>query len=403
MTVGGRDVQLNLRAVPYDGGWNYFEGSLPALPPTAYPLSLHSLWFQGHATRLGEPIAKSLGVFIDELQVIDAATGQPTVVEDFESDTRTMFLNTAEEDSTWYGLFSQPATVSRGQGHWGQGIWVASTRTAPTLPARLRQTWIAAPLPALASPAFVAATGLQTGDRVRAQVHDAEVDFRIAGTVRHFPTMYEELDAGFLVTSRDLLLAMLNDSSLRSTNPNEVLLQTDERTSLDRLASMVPALSQSWQAESERKALKANPLALGLRATTFFGSALMILLSLVGFATHFYLSVRQRETLYGVMRAMGMSARQLYGSIVIEQAVLVLTGLILGTGLGLLLNRITLPRLPVSLGDRQPVPPFIPREDWLAVGGLYLLLAAALLLILALVTALLRRARLHRVLRIGQE
>jgi len=105
----------------------------------------------------------------------------------------------------------------------------------------------------------------------------------------------------------------------------------------------------------------------------------------------------------GMMRAMGMSARELYGSIVIEQAVLILTGLALGTGLGVLLNQITLPRLPVSLGDRQPVPPFVAREDWLAIAALYLLLAVAFLAILAIVTALLRRARIHRILRIGQE
>ena len=123
----------------------------------------------------------------------------------------------------------------------------------------------------------------------------------------------------------------------------------------------------------------------------------------MGFATHFYLSARQRETLYGVMRAMGMSPRQLYGSIVLEQAVLILTGLALGTGLGVLLNQITLPRLPVSLADRPPIPPFVPRADWLAVGSLYLLLAVAFLVILGIVTALLWRAHIHRVLRIGQE
>jgi putative ABC transport system permease protein len=144
-------------------------------------------------------------------------------------------------------------------------------------------------------------------------------------------------------------------------------------------------------------------LALGLRSVTFFGSALTTLLSLVGFSTHFYLTVRQREMLYGVMRAMGMSARQLYGSIVVEQTVLILAGLALGTGLGVLLNRITLPRLPVSLADRPPIPPFVPQEDWLAVGSLYLFLAVAFLVILGIVTALLRRARIHQVLRIGQE
>jgi hypothetical protein len=100
---------------------------------------------------------------------------------------------------------------------------------------------------------------------------------------------------------------------------------------------------------------------------------------------------------------MGMSARQLYGSIVLEQAVLILSGLALGTGLGVLLNQITLPRLPVSLADQPPVPPFVPRTDWLTVGSLYLVLAVAFLAILGIVTALLWRARIHHILRIGQE
>jgi ABC-type antimicrobial peptide transport system permease subunit len=195
----------------------------------------------------------------------------------------------------------------------------------------------------------------------------------------------------------------LNDTTQRSTNPNEVLLETDGRTSLDSLSSLVPMLEESWQAESVRKAFKANPLALGLRAVTFFGAGLTILLSLVGFATHFYLSVRQQETLYGVMRALGMSPRQLYRWMVFEQAALILAGLVLGTVLGLLLNQVTLPRLPVSLGSQQPIPPFVSRADWLALVGLYVLLTLALLAMLAIVTALLRRARIHGILRIGQE
>jgi hypothetical protein len=71
--------------------------------------------------------------------------------------------------------------------------------------------------------------------------------------------------------------------------------------------------------------------------------------------------------------------------------------------LGILLNQITLPRLPIALGDRPPIPPFYPREDWLAVGQVYLILALAFLISLGVATALLWRARIHRILRIGQE
>ncbi len=407
--IGERDIQLHVRFKPDTKGWHYFESSLPVLPPSSYPLSLHSLWFQNQATRLGDPITKSVSLVIDDLTVVDAETQEQRVVEDFEALTRAHFLNAMDGSSIWYGLFTQlTGSVSR-SGRSAQGVRMAYTRPDQIYPLRLRQTWTAAPLPAIASPAFIETTHLEVGDVVRARIEGYgqrdldKVDFRIVGTARYFPTMYEELEAGYLITSRDLLLALLNDTSQHATNANEALIETDGSTSIDSLSPMVPMLLQSWEAESVRQTLKANPLALGLRSVTFFGSVLTTVLSLVGFATHFYLTVRQREMLYGVMRALGMSARQLYASIVLEQAVLILAGLTLGTGLGLLLNQITLPRLPVSLADRPPIPPFVPRADWLAIGSLYLFLTVAFLIMLGLVTALLWRARLDRILRIGQE
>jgi ABC-type antimicrobial peptide transport system permease subunit len=403
MEIGRRDVGLRFRIKPDNRGWHYFECSLPALPPSSYPLSLHSLWFENQATRLGEPIAKGIVLVADDLVVVDAETWETLVVEDFENPTRPLFLGIMADQSRYVGLFTALTSEMSRSGQWGQAMSMAFIRPGQIYPLRLSQTWTKEALPALANTAFMEMAALKVGDIVRVEVNSAEVDLRIAGVVRYFPTMYEQSAAGYLVTSRDLLLALLNDTAQQSTNPNEVLIETDGSASIDSLSSLVPMLSQSWQAESARKALKANPLALGLRAVTFFGFALTILLSLVGFATHFYLSARQQEMLYGVMRALGMSPRQLYAWMAFEQAALILAGLALGTVLGLLLNQVTLPRLPVSLGDQQPIPPFIPRADWLALGGLYLLLAVALLAMLGIVTALLRRARMDRILRIGQE
>jgi ABC-type antimicrobial peptide transport system permease subunit len=144
-------------------------------------------------------------------------------------------------------------------------------------------------------------------------------------------------------------------------------------------------------------------MALGLRSVTFFGYILTTLLSLVGFATYFYMSARQRETAYGVLRSIGMSPGQLYGALVLEQVALILAGLAIGTILGVVLNRITLPGLPITFGDRPPTPPFLVRDDWLAVGRIYLTLAIAFFISLGIATALLWRTQLHRVLRVGEE
>ena len=326
MNIGGHDVELRFQIKPDTKGWHYFESSLPVLPSSSYPLNLHSLWFENQATRLGVPIPKTISLVADDLTVVDAKTKEPQVVEDFESPTRSVFLDVMDGSSLYYGLITQMTDMVSHSGRFGQQVTMSFTRPVQSYPLRLRQNWTQSPLPALASPAFIETTQLKVGDLVRASVNSTEIDFRMVGTVRYFPTMYEQLEAGYLITSRDLLLPLFNDKSQPPTNPNEVFIEADGSTSIECLSPMVPMLSQSWQAESVRKTLKANPLALGLRSVTLLGSALTILLSLVGFATHFYLSAREREMLFGVMRAMGMSARQLYGSLVLEQAVLILRG-----------------------------------------------------------------------------
>ncbi|MGD2148701.1 MAG: hypothetical protein PVH41_18560, partial [Anaerolineae bacterium] len=138
MDVGGRDVELRFAVKPDSDGWHYFDGSLPALPRESYPLSLHSLWFENQATRLGEPIQKHVSIVIDDLTVVDAATGEPTVVADFEDLTRILFLNVMDGSSIWHGLFTSPTSAASHSGKSGQGIYMTFTRPEQTYALRMR-------------------------------------------------------------------------------------------------------------------------------------------------------------------------------------------------------------------------------------------------------------------------
>ena len=142
---------------------------------------------------------------------------------------------------------------------------------------------------------------------------------------------------------------------------------------------------------------------MGLRVVTYFGYTVTSLLSLVAFFTHFYSSGLQRTTMYGVLRSMGMAPRQLYASLVIEQLILVIWGIVTGTLLGLAVNELVLPGLPLSLGGSIPVPPFIPQTDWTTLAKTYAVLTGSYLATLILSTFLLWRIKLHRILRVGQE
>jgi len=221
--------------------------------------------------------------------------------------------------------------------------------------------------------------------------------------VRYFPTMYENQEGGFLIAPRDLLLSRLDTLTEKAVNMNEAWLALDERASVEELVTWVPGVSQIWEAEEVRQTIRADPMALGLRSVTLFGYVVAALLSLVGFISHFVMSARQRATSYGILRSVGLSPGQLYRSLVLEQIVLILLGLALGTVLGIVLNEVTLPDLPLILSDHLPIPPFLVYDDWLAVGRIYLILATTFLASLGVATLFLWHARIHRVLRIGEE
>jgi ABC-type lipoprotein release transport system permease subunit len=262
-------------------------------------------------------------------------------------------------------------------------------------------------VPVLASPAFLAITQAEVGDRIGAWASSKSLILEVVDVVQYFPTMMEEKDAGFVITLRDVILPYLNRSDYLVYNVNEFFLSTEKGVSSPDLVNKIQSSAgldlQILDAETLRQTIKADPLALGLRSVTSLGYLLTSVLSLVGFGTYFYMSVRQRRKMYGVLRAIGMSSAQIYGSLLLEQVVLILCGLALGTGLGVLLNQLTLPGLPISLGGQPPIPPFLAETDWPGVIRIYLTLTIAFLLSLGLATFSLSRARLHQVLRVDEE
>jgi predicted lysophospholipase L1 biosynthesis ABC-type transport system permease subunit len=258
------------------------------------------------------------------------------------------------------------------------------------------------PLPALISPALQESAQVQVGDRFGAWVQSEPSEFVVTGVVRYWPTLYERA-AGFLVTARAPLLLHLNSADKTPTVSNESVVALSDRDGATVSALEAQDGIDVTVAADVRKRIRADPMALGLRSATLLSFFVAISLSLVGFGTQFVLSARQRQGSLVVLRALGVSPRQLYGSLLLEQALLVLSGLVLGTLLGLLLLRLIVPGLPLRLGDTPPVPPFESRVGWVVIARLYIVLGTSFAIAIGVTTGVLWRARLHRALRMEQE
>lgn len=384
---------LNIPAPDHE--WRYFEAELPELPETDYPLSLHSLWL--YARPSARDSFEIFQINFDDFSVTDRNNSETLVAEDFETLVR--IWQTSQPGVT--ASFTRKAPAHSGSGTLS--LWVPAGAFSHPQAVYLAEGHIQEPLPILVSQEFIAMTQVKVGDHIVGFVNSQEILLVITGVVHYFPTLYDSPGHGFLIFPRDALMAMLNRQQRMPVNANEIWAETENWQAAKEASLALPDVSASLTRGEELRAIKSDPLSLGLRSVTLMGALLAALLSLAGFATYFYMSLYQRETVFAILRSLGLSSGQLYGLLAVEQAILILAGLLLGTLLGQLLNRLVLPGLPLSLGGRPPIPPLIPLDDWKALAQFYVVLLITFLVILGSSAFFMWRTHLQRLLRIGQE
>jgi ABC-type antimicrobial peptide transport system permease subunit len=389
-----------IEPTPDNKPWLYYEATLPELSPSSYPLSFHSFWFtmsRGDELFPRTGYYRRIDLLLDDFSVRDKDSGENQIFEGFEEIERIWQTNSRNSPVNY--TKNLPNHSGEASLQFSLPYQINSSGYALMPVSTMRQTI----LPALMSQEFLTDSEAKVGDTLLLSIQGNQMPVAIVGTVSYFPTMYDKPGRGFLVVPWDTLTYRLNRQSRIAVNPNEIWIDTDNESVSSQLLLSFPYTTQTWELNAELLALRADPLMLGIRSVTYLAYILTTVLSLVGFATHFYMSARQREIQFGILRSLGLSPGQLYGWLSLEQIIMILAGLSLGTLLGILLNKLILPGLPISFGDKPAIPPFITLENWAAVFKLYLTLLLAFISTLGIATLILWRSNIHRALRIGQE
>ena len=382
-----------------DDSWRRYAGDLPTPPPS----QLKSIWLR---SRTYKPEFRENMAF-DDITVTDA-NGEEILIDGFEAANLDahediFWFRVNREDTTVYfvpdgfGARSGNVKLVMGTGLRGLrlGEWYGMAPVDTTV-------FEAPVMPVLVSKQFAELTAVTPGDellvRVRqSAVHAHNLLVRVVGIVDYFPTMYEGDDAGFIVMLREPLLRIFNDSRHEAMLPNELLLATTPSPEVVNQAAEVIELT------AVQRALRAFPLAVGLRSASLLGYILATVISLGGFAAHLVFIISQRRSQFAVLRAIGWDSNQLYGLLLLEQMVLVLSGLILGTGLGVLLAWLTLNNLNFDWGGLAAAPPFVVVWDWMALLRTYGLFMVTVLMGLGTAVLIIRRTGLQQALSVAVE
>jgi putative ABC transport system permease protein len=122
----------------------------------------------------------------------------------------------------------------------------------------------------------------------------------------------------------------------------------------------------------------------------------------LGFLLYALFSFRQRFIELGVLRAIGLSSGQMAIFLAWELAFLILSGLVLGTGLGIFVSELFIPYLQIGADAVSLTPPFVVEIAWPAIFRIYSIFGLLFFAALIILTALLLRMRIFEAVKLGE-
>jgi putative ABC transport system permease protein len=245
---------------------------------------------------------------------------------------------------------------------------------------------------------------LQLGNRIALSVNMMggykELEFVVAGVIDYFPTAYPE-DGSFFVANLEYLFA--EAGGLFSY---DVWLKVDEGMSGELLEELIREHGLMGRlgidSRKEIKVEQSLPERQGFYGLLSVGFLASAFLTALGFLIYTMIYFQQRSIELGVLRAIGLSVKQLIFFLVGEQLSLVLMGSAIGVTLGAITSHLFIPFLQVGSDTHPQTPPFIVQIAWLDISKILIIFGAMLVIVIAIMVWLLIRMRIYKAVKLEE-
>jgi putative ABC transport system permease protein len=271
---------------------------------------------------------------------------------------------------------------------------------------------------------LLTAQTLKVGDTLRLGVttgvagQSIGMEAPIVGSFNLFPTWYPE--------EGTMIVGNLEELFLRAgaEYPHEVWLATTPEADPESIAYSVRGFSvlldqradqsklvrnglntivKEWSsAELDIRAQQRRPERQGLFGLLSVGFVSSAILTVLGFLLYALFSFRRRFIEMGMLRAIGLSVRQMTSLVAAELAFLVLLGIGVGTALGVFASRLFVPFLQIGASAQSQYPPFQIEVAWLSIVQIYVLFALLFIGALAVLSSLLVRMKIFQAIKLGE-
>ncbi|MUT66157.1 FtsX-like permease family protein [Paenibacillus sp. NEAU-GSW1] len=241
---------------------------------------------------------------------------------------------------------------------------------------------------------------LKPGDSISVSFAEGKLDFVVVGIMPYWPSQYPD-ESPFVITNLDFIYDQL------PVTPYEVWLKMKPDAKVGPLMEALQKqgieLASVKDVRTELLTQSKHPTRGGVFGILSLGFLVSVIVTLTGYVLYWFFNLSGRVVQFGVLRAMGLSRKQLTGMLLLEQ--LFTAGL--SIGLGVLIGKVTsllfLPFLQTAENIAETVPPFRVVFDSKDTTQLYavvgfMMITGAMLLFLHI-----RRLRVHHAVKMGEE
>jgi putative ABC transport system permease protein len=244
------------------------------------------------------------------------------------------------------------------------------------------------------------------------------IELTIVGAFDLFPTWYPE-DGTMFVANLDSLFLQAGTEyphevwmrTVGNADPESIVyairgysITLDQQADQSRLVENgLNTLVQSWSsAQNDNLATQKRPERQGLFGLLSVGFIASAFLTVLGFLLYALFSFRRRFIEMGMLRAIGLSFKQMTIFLAAELASLILLGVGAGTLVGVFSSMLFVPFLQIGTTSQANYPPIQIEIAWNSIFQIYGLFIVLFIAALGVLTAILLRMKIFQAIKLGE-
>ena len=256
--------------------------------------------------------------------------------------------------------------------------------------------------------------GLQLGDTVTIKWGSNDsIELTILAFVDYWPSIdpTEQVEVNSRTgetDTKDFLIANYNYiRRLTDIEPYQIWLKLADGATSEQLYADITEKNIKIQKITDSSQLlieeKTDPELQGMNGALTLGFVVIMVMTVIGFLIYWIISIRSRTLQFGVLRAMGVSFREIISTLAYEQLLVSVASIAAGFVVGGIASDLFVPMFRTMYDAADQVPPFIVQGDGGDYIKMYVIIAVMLLSGFAVLGGIIRRININKALKLGED